>query len=264
VRRIVESYEEQLTGGVVNTVVRVGDTVRRSTGPWTPTVHALLRHLEAVGFPYSPRVLGMDAQGREILSYLDGVPSMRPWPGVLHTDEGLRSVGSMLHDLTAAVASFVPPADAVWRTTVAGPALHGGSIRHGDLGMWNILWRENRLVGLLDWDFAEPAPPLWDLAQAAWYAVPFFRGDDGWRACGFAAEPDRGSRLEVLCDTYGADPAAVLDALVELQSVERERIATFGSAGIAPFDLFLNRGDLDELDAEAAWLAANRESVLDH
>ncbi|GLY80483.1 hypothetical protein Airi01_087500 [Actinoallomurus iriomotensis] len=30
-------------------VVRLGDTVRRPTHPWTPAVHALLGHLEQVG-----------------------------------------------------------------------------------------------------------------------------------------------------------------------------------------------------------------------
>ena len=254
--------EEQLTGGVVNTVVRIGDTVRRSTGPWTPTVHALLNHLEYVGFPYSPRVLGIDDQGREILTYLEGVPGMRPWPPVLRTDAGLRAVGTMLRELTTAVESFVPPPDAVWRTTVGGEALPGGGIRHGDLGMWNVLWSGDTLVGLVDWDFAEPAPPLWDLAQAAWYAIPYFRGDDGWRACGFTAEPDRPHRLGVLCDAYGADPATVLDALVDLQTVERERVARLGATGVAPFDMFLARGDVEELDLEAAWLASHRASLL--
>jgi hypothetical protein len=43
-------------------VMRVGDTVRRPTHPWTPTIHELLRHLETVGFPYSPRVLGVDGE----------------------------------------------------------------------------------------------------------------------------------------------------------------------------------------------------------
>ena len=40
--------EVPLTGGNITPVVRVGATVRRATGPWTPAVHALLRHLEAV------------------------------------------------------------------------------------------------------------------------------------------------------------------------------------------------------------------------
>ena len=35
--------EVVLCGGNMTPVVRVGDTVRRATGPWTPTIHALLR-----------------------------------------------------------------------------------------------------------------------------------------------------------------------------------------------------------------------------
>ncbi|GAB3971968.1 hypothetical protein GCM10027615_31900 [Plantactinospora veratri] len=66
------SQEIPLHGGNVSTVVRVGDTVRRNAGPWTPSVHALLRHLEYVGFTGSPRALGMDSRNREVLSYLEG------------------------------------------------------------------------------------------------------------------------------------------------------------------------------------------------
>lgn len=35
--------EEPLRGGNSAIVTRVGDTVRRPTGPWTPAVHLLLR-----------------------------------------------------------------------------------------------------------------------------------------------------------------------------------------------------------------------------
>ncbi|GAA4203412.1 hypothetical protein [Actinocatenispora rupis] len=50
-------------------VVRIGDTVRRPWRPWTPTVHALLDHLRAVGFRYAPRAFGADREGREVLAY---------------------------------------------------------------------------------------------------------------------------------------------------------------------------------------------------
>ena len=45
-------------GGAVSLsyAIRHGDTILRPAGPWTPAVHALLRHLEEVGFPASPRV----------------------------------------------------------------------------------------------------------------------------------------------------------------------------------------------------------------
>jgi hypothetical protein len=49
-----ESGSEEPLPGTFSTLARVGDTVRRSTGPWTPAVHALLRHLEWAGFDGAP------------------------------------------------------------------------------------------------------------------------------------------------------------------------------------------------------------------
>jgi hypothetical protein len=69
--------ERVLQGGDVNLVVRVGDTVRRPTGPWSPAVHALLRHVESVGFDGAPRFLDVDERGREVLSYVDGDAASR-------------------------------------------------------------------------------------------------------------------------------------------------------------------------------------------
>lgn len=75
-------------------VYRVGNTVRRSAGLWTPSVHALLRHLEAAGFDGSPRVIGsgFDTQGREVLSYIEGeFVHPRAW-----SDEGMTELGRLL------------------------------------------------------------------------------------------------------------------------------------------------------------------------
>src|SRR5438094_344586 len=71
--RDVSEPEEPLAGGNLNSaVVRVGDTVRRTSGPWTPAVHALLKHLASVSYP-APRPKGIDEQGREVLSFVPGV-----------------------------------------------------------------------------------------------------------------------------------------------------------------------------------------------
>ena len=65
--------EIPLTGGMMTEgVVRVGNTVRRPVGPHSPFVHRLLRHLEDVDFDAAPRMLGIDAKGREILSFQHG------------------------------------------------------------------------------------------------------------------------------------------------------------------------------------------------
>lgn len=66
--------EVPLLGGLITPgVVRVGDTVRRPVDPHSEFVRQLLSHLEAVGFEDAPRYLGIDAKGRECLSYIEGV-----------------------------------------------------------------------------------------------------------------------------------------------------------------------------------------------
>ena len=62
----------RLPGGNVLGAVRIGGTVRRTAGPWTPAVHRLLLHLEKHQLPAVPRLLGVDERGREVLTYLPG------------------------------------------------------------------------------------------------------------------------------------------------------------------------------------------------
>jgi hypothetical protein len=71
--------ESLLSGGNVTPVVRVGDTVRRASGPWSFAVHGLLRHLEAHGFAGAPRWLGIDEQGREVLTFIPGKVGFLPY-----------------------------------------------------------------------------------------------------------------------------------------------------------------------------------------
>lgn len=235
-------------------VVRVGDTVRRTVGPWTPGVHALLYHLERKGFNGSPRVLGIDQHGREILSYISGTAASRPWPRSLCEDTGIEAFAHLLRQYHRAVADFIPPNDTVWRT---GNTRRSSDqiIRHGDLGPWNSIWREGVPVAFIDWDFAEPGDAIDDVAQACWYAIPL-RGDDGAREAGFDPLPDYRSRLTVFCRAYGGvEPDEVLHALVGIQIADRSRLIDLGGRGHEPWASFLKRGDLEQLDSEIRWLA---------
>ena len=252
-----ESLEIPLPGGNVTGAVRVGDTVRRATGPWTPSVHALLAHLQTVGFSAAPRVLGIDEQGREILTFIDGTPALRPWPSSLRQDSGLFAFAQLLADYHTAAASFAPPSGAIWRFA-SRPPKPGEIIRHGDYGPWNTIWREDKPVGLIDWDFAEPGPPLLDLALAAWYAVPLL-GERGWQQAGFERPPAIRRRIEVLCEGYGASSVfEVLDAVEAVQRIDRVRMLTLGPQGVEPYAKFLATGERENLDEQMAWLAKQR------
>ena len=134
----------------------VGGTVRRRVGRWTPAVHALLRHLEAVGFDGSPRVLGFDEQGREVLSFLPSeVASRRSAP---RTEEAAFALGRLLRRYHQAVSGFVPPEDAVWR--LGRHPSPGTVICHNDVNPGNVVYMNGRPYGLINWVVAGPPQPV--------------------------------------------------------------------------------------------------------
>jgi len=73
--------ETPLVGdGVTPGIVRVGDTVRRPTRPFTASVQTYLAHLKSRGFTAALRPLGTDEQGREVLTFLPGEVPGEPVP----------------------------------------------------------------------------------------------------------------------------------------------------------------------------------------
>ena len=77
-----DDREIVLLGGRANAdnVVRVGDEVARPTHPQTPFVEHFLRHLRSAGLAIVPEPLGVDARGRQRLSFLDGTAPTSPYP----------------------------------------------------------------------------------------------------------------------------------------------------------------------------------------
>src|SRR4051794_17091853 len=93
---MADEPEVPLTGGSMTAVVRVGDTVRRPAGAWTPSVHALLRHLRAEGFTQVPVPHGLDEHGREVLSLIEGEAATYPLPAFVLTDAMLTAVARLM------------------------------------------------------------------------------------------------------------------------------------------------------------------------
>lgn len=182
-------FEEHLAGNMAG-VRRVGNTVHRATGSWTPAVHSLLDYL-APRLAHIPEVFGLDAQGREVLSYLPG--RVVDIDSQVLTVGQLRSLVSWTLQFHLAVADFVHPGP--WRYAVPDqPTLIG----HNDIAPYNTCFDGEELVGVFDWDLAGPSTPLLELAFIAWNCVPLWR-DIGVR---LAAE-----RIELIAATYGSPSA---------------------------------------------------------
>ena len=215
------------------TVWRSGAGVHRTTGPWTPTVHAFLVHLEAKAFAGAPRVLGFDDQGREMLTFVDGDvladPQWQPgepglWPSFAQTPDALAAAGRLLADLHAAAADFRPTRP-TWKQYDWPVLLPGEIVCHGDVGRHNTVYRDGVPIAFIDWDTIRPNLALVEFGAAAWNFVPL--GTDAYfEASGFPTRRDLAARLAIFAGAYGVtDRRRVLWALQQgkQRSVEAMR-----------------------------------------
>lgn len=234
--------------------------MHRPAGPWTPAVHGLLRHLEAVGYEYAPRVLGFDDQGREVLTWIGGESGPDGWAKVVD-DQGLIIFAHLLRDYHDAVAGYRPPDTTRWSTTTGGP-VGDEVICHGDFGPWNTVWHGARPVGIIDWDHARPAPRLHDVAYALEYVAPFRDDDMCTRWLRYPQPPDRRHRLEVFAAAYGlTDTAGLVDAVLTVQERGIGAVRRLAEEGHEPQATWVAEGYLDELRARVAWSRANRHLI---
>jgi hypothetical protein len=149
------SDEIPLGGGrSTDGVVRVGDTVRRPPTHATQLMRDVLVHLEHVGFDAAPRWLGLDEQGRDILTFLEG-DTFSDTRRLTWSGSQQAAAGALLRR---------------YHDAVAGTDLAGGSevVSHGEFGPWNLIWHDGMPRFVIDFDNAHPGPRLEDVGYALW------------------------------------------------------------------------------------------------
>jgi aminoglycoside phosphotransferase len=233
----------------------MGDSVHRPARPWTASVHAVLRHLEAAGFEEAPRVLGFDELGREVLSFVPGetVGERLPWPEWVSADQTLAQVGEWLRRLHDVMADFSPPDDAVWFS--GRPWRPGLVVGHHDAAPYNAVWRDGRLVGFVDWDTAGPSSADFDLAYSALLWVPLVSAGSSWPLA-FCAPDDRARRLHLLLDAYGwaGDRQSFGTVLATRARVNAQVIDSLASSGDPAYSAIHQQAD--DLESSAREIEA--------
>jgi hypothetical protein len=203
--------EQPLAGGRVTPgVVRLGETVRRPQGAHSPFVHELLGHLEKAGFDAAPRLLGLDEQGREVLSF---IPGDVPPDLAVFGDGQLRAAFRILrrfHDATA------------------GCALAGSAevVCHGDVSPCNTVFRDGLPVALIDFDAAAPGRRVDDVAYGLFL----------WLDLGNEDVPlaDQCRRLELAASAYGiAVDRALVSEIARQVECTAERLHAEGRPSAA-------------------------------
>ena len=233
-----------LTGGNVNTVAQRGEVVRRQLSAASPAVHELLRHLEQLEVPLTPRLQSSDEK-YEYLNFLPGKAVFRPWPAAVLSDAWLTDLGAWLRTYHGAVRGFRVQGTFLW-----GPSepAHEMVICHGDLGPWNCLQQGGRLSGVIDWDSARYGHPFDDVAELALEAVPLHnRLKD---TSGEVSKSVLTARLSAFCQAYGVAVQEVLEHIpVYLQMVIDDTLE-LAVRGREPFAAFERGGIVTELETD--------------
>lgn len=202
-----------MTGGNSAAVVRVGNTVHRESGSWTPQVHRLLLHLREKGITEAPLPLGFDAQGREVLTYLPGMVGNDPLPASLRSDALLTAAARLLRRLHDATQDVAPAWRSGWQAPTREPV---EVIGHGDFAPYNCVFNNGQLVGVIDFDHAHACPRLWDLAYALYRFAPL---TDPSNPDGYGDVGEQCRRARLFCDAYGLVERSDVIEMVKLRLI---------------------------------------------
>lgn len=223
--------EVALAGGNMSDVVLRGHAVHRTAGPWTPSIHRLLDHLHAHGVSWLPRPLGLDEQGREVLTYLPGTVPSYPMPSWVWSEEVLVEAGRRLAQVHRASAGF-DSTDTVWQLPAHLPI---EVICLNDVAPYNMVFDDaHHLTAFIDLDTASHGPRVWDLAYLAYRLAPLAPAQD--TGAGLPSLAVRRHRLELLCQAYaGAGDRVAVSAYAVLHTMTArlEELATFAAARAA-------------------------------
>jgi Ser/Thr protein kinase RdoA (MazF antagonist) len=226
--------EIPLTGGrVTQGVVRIGNTVRRPCNPNTPFIHQLLQHLERADFEGAPRLLGIDSQRREILTFIEGdvPPDLDFW-----STEQLLATARLIRRFHEATV---------------GSALAGDQevVCHHDLSPCNTVFVNGLPQAFIDFDATAPGPRWSDLAYAAWLWLDL--GND--RINGRY----QGRRLRAFCAAYGyTGPGSFAELILKRQQWQLDRI--WADAPFPPEQL---RRAIDWMERCQAWVRQHKAEL---
>ena len=200
--------KEELTGGNSTPVHRLGNTVVRESGPWTPAVHAFLAACKKQLGSSVPQVHGTNEEGKEVLSYLPGEMLSQTEPDVLWSEPNLIASAKLLREIHDAGANLAGQ-DLSWRQEVRQPR---EVICHNDFAPYNLVVTDGVVSGAIDFDMASPGPRIWDFAYLAYRLAPF--AEDA-RSYSERKHGSKSVRLNTLIAAYGID-FAVREVLVTM------------------------------------------------
>ncbi|EJQ91859.1 hypothetical protein IGW_03666 [Bacillus cereus ISP3191] len=253
--------EEKLTGGNVSNVYRSKNTVRRELKPDSAKIHKVLQHLENKGFHYAPKFLGIDEKDREVLSFIEGEAGNYPLKEYMRSNDVLKEIAKMLRLYHDAVSDFPLLDD--WKPMDHTPN-NIEVLCHNDFAIYNIIFNDEKPVGIIDFDVAASGPRIWDIAYTLYTCVPLSRVyyTESGEAIHYESAQHADSikeRVKLFVQSYGK---SMDEDYLEMVLLRLEALCTYmkrkANEGDVNFKRMIDEGHLEHYEKDMQFIREHR------
>jgi thiamine kinase-like enzyme len=176
-------------------VYKKDNMVIRPLEKWSENIHLLMNHFYNNGLPV-PKIIKID-QEYEYTEYINGeMIHPKKW-----TDEGLFEIGKMVKKLHEIAKNFVQKKNMEWKPWYLRELGKPEICSHGDIAPWNIITKNNKPIGIVDWEYAGPIDTIIELARVCWL-FPQLHDDDIGKLYDLPPPEKRGEQIKIILDAY--------------------------------------------------------------
>lgn len=189
---------EHLQGGR-DQISKEKNIVVRPSHEWTPYVHGFLGFLHRHEFSKVPYPYGINENGQEMVSFVEGEVFNEELPQEVRSDEVLISFAQLIRNFHDLGAEYIKRLNGNenWMLPVQTEV---ETMCHGDLAPYNTVLKGKEVVGLIDFDTLHPGSRLWDIAYALYRWIPLMSDENPEN---FGSRLDKLRRTELFFSTYG-------------------------------------------------------------
>lgn len=250
--------KEFLEGGRKESIYRQDDVVVRPANEWTVYVHEFLRFVRAHGVEFVPIPYGIDEEGNERLSFMEGDVFNYPLPEMFMTDEMIRSAAELLRRFHEISEQYVAKltGEERWMLEVKTPV---EVLCHGDFAPYNVTVMDGKAVNMIDFDTIHPGSRMWDIVYGAYRWVPFSGEDESIEI------DEKIRRGKVFLDAYGVgsdEREVFVDLMIRRLEALMQYMKDQAESGNADFQANIEDGHLKVYLEDVECLKKNRKRIL--
>lgn len=164
--------KENIFNGNINTVEYKNNCIYRDVTKYSDTIHRFLKHLETKNIDFVPKFIKIE-NNKAVYSFVEG-NTIEDYPHITNLEDKIKiieQIAKMLKIFHDASLDFKIEKDDQWFLEYRGN-LFKEVICHNDIASYNVTFKNNLPVGLIDFDTICLAPRVYDIAYALYRFVP--------------------------------------------------------------------------------------------